>query len=71
MKPVKRDEAAAKPLTREEARLKLEAAGLLSEEPYAADDIRPLSDSERARLAALFADTPSSEDILNEDRGLY
>ena len=58
------------PLTREEARRRLLAAGKLASAPMAPEGAIALSDEERERLAKLFGSGPlTTLDIINEDRG--
>jgi hypothetical protein len=60
---------ADQPLTREEARRRLLAAGKLSTTPVAPEGAVPLSDEERQHLGKLFSAGPlTSLDLINEDR---
>ncbi len=56
-------------LTRDQARAKLQAAGLLAKLPDGSDEVMPLTDIERARLGALLAGTRPSEQVVDDDRG--
>lgn len=58
------------PLTREEARRRLLAAGKLVTTPIAPKDAIALSDDERNHLAQLFGGGPETTlDIINQERG--
>ena len=58
------------PLTREEARRRLLAAGKLATTPVAPEGAVALSDEERQRLAALFGSGPlRADEIIDQDRG--
>ena len=58
------------PLTREEARQRLLAAGKLITTPIAPDDAIALTDEERQRLAELFGGgSLTTLDMINQDRG--
>ena len=58
------------PLTREEARQRLLAAGKLVTTPIAPNDAVALSDDERQRLAQLFGGGPETTlDLINQERG--
>jgi len=59
------------PLTREAARARLKAAGMLSEVKYAPPDAQPVSKSEFERLTRLFAGERPASDLVDEDRGLH
>ncbi len=62
--------APAQPLTREEARRRLLAAGKLGTQPLAPPDAVALSDAERQHLAALFGGGPlTTLDVINLERG--
>jgi len=56
-------------LTREEARSRLLAAGLLLTERVAPDGVVESDEHEHQRLAALFGQGPSLEELIDEDRG--
>jgi hypothetical protein len=56
-------------LTREEARRRLLAAGLLLTERVAPEGAVESNEQEHQRLAALFGQGPSLEDLIDEDRG--
>jgi hypothetical protein len=71
MRPTQTSSLMPQELTREQAQTKLKAAGLLSSLSYLSEDIRPLSDSERARLGALLANARPSGEILDDDRGAH
>jgi len=61
----------AQPLTREEARRRLLAAGKLGTAPLAPAGTIALSDAERQRLAQLFGGGPMTTlDLINLERGL-
>jgi hypothetical protein len=57
------------PLTREEARARLRAAGILSEYRYAPPDAIQLTPEERDELGRAFAGSQPSEVLIDEDRG--
>jgi hypothetical protein len=60
----------SQPLTREEARRRLAAAGMLVTTRMTPEDAVPLTDEELQRLANLFGGGPMTTlDIINEDRG--
>ncbi len=61
-------DAATTPLTREVAREKLRAAGLLAEGPYAPPDAVPLTPEERERIGRLFAGPRPIAELIDEDR---
>ena len=62
--------APGQPLTREEARRRLLAAGKLGTAPLAPADTVALSDVERQRLAQLFGGGPMTTlDLINLERG--
>ena len=74
IQPIEEDAPApstpSQPLTREEARRRLAAAGKLSTTPMAPEGAVPLSDEEHQRLADLFGGGPiTTLDIINEERG--
>lgn len=56
-------------LTREEARRRLRAAGLLLTERLAPEGAVESDEPEHQRLAALFGQGPSLEELIDEDRG--
>lgn len=56
-------------LTREEARRRLLAAGLLMTERVAPEGAVESNEQEHQRLATLFGQGPSLEDLIDEDRG--
>lgn len=56
---------------RERARAILLAAGVLSTAHFPPEDARPLSPEERERFRALFSQGRPSDELINEDRGLY
>ena len=58
-------------LTRDTARSKLAARGLLGAGPYAPLDAVPLSADEQKRIGQLFAGTEPLAILIDEDRGLY
>ena len=58
-------------LTRETARAKLAARGLLAAGLYAPPDAVPLSAEERERIARLFTGNEPLSALIDEDRGLY
>jgi hypothetical protein len=58
-------------LTREEARRRLLAAGLLLTERVAPEGAVESDEQEHQRLAALFGQGPSLEDLIDEDRGSH
>ncbi len=58
-------------LTRETARAKLAALGLLGAGQYAPPDAVPLSAEERERIGQLFAGIEPLAALIDEDRGLY
>ena len=60
---------AKQPLTREEARRRLRAAGLLLTERLAPEGAVESNETEHRRLMALFGQGPSSEQLIDEDRG--
>ncbi len=63
-------EGEKKPLTREEARRRLAAAGMLSTIRYAPQGAVALSDEERERIGRLLADDNQTVlDLVNIDRG--
>ena len=62
-------DAATTPLTRELAREKLRAAGLLAEGPYAPPDAVALTPEEEEELGRLFAGPRSIAELIDEDRG--
>jgi len=63
--------APTQPLTREEARRRLLAAGKLGTAPLAPAGTVSLSDAERQRLAQLFGGGPMTTlDLINLERGL-
>jgi hypothetical protein len=59
------------PLTREEARAKLLAAGKLVTDLHAPEGTIALTPEERLRIGQLPPDARSSEELINDDRGLY
>ncbi len=59
------------PLTRERAREILLAAGLLVTTIHAPEGTVPLTDEEIMQLTRLPPGSPSSLDLINEDRGEY
>lgn len=59
------------PLTREEARAKLLAAGSLVTHIHAPEGTVELSPAERDRIWSQFSAGRSLDDLLNEDRGPY
>jgi hypothetical protein len=60
-----------KPLTREEARAKLLAAGLLVTSIHAPEGTVPLTPEELLRVGQLPPDARPSEELIDEDRGEY
>ena len=58
-------------LTRETARAKLAARGLLAAGQYAPPDAAPLSTEERELIGRLFAGAGPLATLIDEDRGLY
>jgi hypothetical protein len=60
---------AKQPLTREEARRRLLVAGLLLTERVAPEGAVESNETEHLRLIALFGEGPSSEQLIDEDRG--
>jgi hypothetical protein len=58
-------------LTREEARARLLAAGALVTNLGISDDIEPISDEELLELGKLPPGARPSEELIDEDRGLY
>ena len=58
-------------LSRDTARAKLAARGLLGAGPYAPPDAVPLSAEERDRIGQLFAGTEPLAVLIDEDRGPY
>jgi hypothetical protein len=56
-------------LTREEARRRLLAAGLLLTERVAPEGAVESDEQEHQRLAALFGQGPSLEELIDQDRG--
>jgi hypothetical protein len=69
IRPVTLPDAEEHDLTREAARAKLHAAGILSTTSYAAPDAVPLSSSEREQLGRLFAGPQSIAALIDEERG--
>jgi hypothetical protein len=70
IRPLSGEDAPARhPLTREEARARLLAAGLLSTARYAPEDAQPLSPEESERLSHLFASERLTSELIDEDRG--
>lgn len=61
--------AVRQPLTREEARRRLRAAGLLLTERVAPEGAVESDEAEHQRLTALFGQGPSLEELIDEDRG--
>jgi len=59
------------PLTREEARAKLLAAGFLVTDFQVPEGHVPLSPQERLQLGQLPPGSPSIDDLINDDRGDY
>jgi hypothetical protein len=59
------------PLTREEARAKLLAAGKLVTDLHAPEGTVALTPEERLRIGQLPPDARPSEELIHEDRGLY
>ena len=57
-------------LTPEQVDTRLRSAGVLLE-VSTTEDAAELSPEERQRIGALFAGEPLSEDLIDEDRGLY
>lgn len=67
-------QAASEPvceLTREEARARLLAAGALVTNLGIPDDIKPISDEELLELGKMPPGARPSEELIDEDRGLY
>ena len=60
-----------KPMTREEARAKLLAAGKLATWIHAPEGAVPLTPEERMRIGKLPPDARPSEELIDEDRGEY
>ncbi len=58
-----------KPLTRAEARARLEAAGKLSTTTHAPEGAKPLSAEEIFRIGKLPPGARPSEELIDEDRG--
>lgn len=58
-------------LTRDTARPKLAARGLLAAGPYAPPDAAPISAEERDRIGRLFAGSEPLAALIDEDRGPY
>ena len=72
IRPLAIPPARSQPLTREVARARLLAAGLLSTTRYAPPDAVPLSDEELEALARrLPSRRQSIDEMLDEDRGLF
>ena len=63
--------AVKKPLTREEARAILLAAGKLVTDIHAPEGTVALTPEERFRIAQLPPGARSSDELVDEDRGLY
>jgi hypothetical protein len=62
---------AKQPLTREEARARLLAAGKLVTDLHAPEGTVALTPEERLRISQLPPGARPSEELINEDRGLY
>lgn len=60
---------AQQPLTREEARRRWKAAGKMLMEPLVPKGTTRSSEREHLRLAQLFGQGPSSDQLIDEDRG--
>ena len=60
-----------RPLTREEARAKLLSAGKLVIDLHAPEGTVALTPEERLRIGQLPPDARPSEELIDEDRGLY
>ena len=72
IQPVEDSPAPVKqPLTREEARARLLAAGKLVTDLRAPEGTIALTPEERLRIGQLPPGARPSEEIINEDRGLY
>ncbi len=57
------------PLTRDEARRRLQAAGMLVTERLAPEGAVESDETEHGRLIELFGQGPSSDQLIDEDRG--
>lgn len=66
-----KDQPGTAPLTREEARRRLLAAGFLVTDLGIPDDARPLTEKERERWGRLPPGARPSDELIDEDRGLY
>ncbi len=69
--PAAAESSAQKPMTREEARAKLLAAGKLATWIHAPEGTIPLTPEERMRIGKLPPDARPSEELIDEDRGEY
>ncbi len=70
IQPLEKPTAVAKtPLTREAARAKMQAAGILSTAHRAPEGTVPLSDEELQRLGQAFAGGTPLDQMIDEDRG--
>jgi hypothetical protein len=65
------DARASRPLTREAARARLQAAGILSTAHHAPEGTVPLSLDERKTLGTLPLDARPTSELIDEDRGAY
>jgi hypothetical protein len=72
IEPVQESSTPSKqPLSREEARAKLLAAGKLVSDLHAPEGTVALTPAERLRIGQLPPDARPSEELIDEDRGLY
>src|SRR5258706_12934030 len=72
IQPVEEPSPSSEPvLTREEARRRWKAAGKTLAQPLIPQGLSRSGPSERLRLARLLGHGPSSDEIINEDRGSH
>jgi hypothetical protein len=71
IRPASNKATRSKPLTREEARAILLAAGFLVTDLHIPDGIEPLTPDELLDIGSLPDDAPPSEKLIDEDRGEY
>lgn len=69
--PAAAEQPARKPLTREEARARLLAAGKLATWIRAPEGTTPLTPEQRMQIGKLPPDARPSEELIDEDRGEY